>query len=661
MKAETTRGRFREDSKDFKKGNLAMKRIVCLLLVLAMLTVAFASCGKKKGDSATEGATTPAATEAATTPATEPATEAATTPATEPVTDAATEPATEAATTPATDPATEPVTEAATEPATEPATEAATEPVTEPATDAETEPPTTASPEHWETVGATVKALSESNRSFRFEMSEYGNAEKISKNDQFVAGPDSVELEVTPEIQVLVYNRNLAANELLGTSIEYVYWDYEWGSAAGQIDTVVQGNDPEAPDVFINMIFDLGKSTLNGDFKDVWTIPGSFFDFEARGWMKSWMESMSLTGDRAYTLAGDYFLDVLRAMGVVPFNMTMMNDNAAELATAILGEGGELDDEDLTTYFFDLVEDGGWTWELLGKLCAAIWVDSDEDGQNSIGDRLGFLASGRTNYSSSFFVYANTEKLFETYVIEDPEDPRDGKTWIRYAEMGGLGDIFDALKDLFAGRGALAPNNPNEGNTADNPGLSYHWIKFGKGEVLFAGACVLGALEDDAFQTMEDRYSVVPVPKVDAEKDYNTVIHNVGDAGAINVRTNPAKTKAISAYLQYCTEHSAEVREEFLEIVTKYKTTSYDQGTDRMLDLIYENVVNGRDKSIEDIMQTDSTCKPLRWHVLVMANNSFTHGSDDLSSQYESAIEAKQAYLDEKLETWYTLPTASGN
>ena len=560
-----------------------MKRFLCLLLVLAMLTLVFAACGKKDADATTA----PDATTAA-------------------------------------------------EPATEPET-------------------TNRLPE--------IHALSTADRTLRFQLSGWSDAEKTSKNDKFIAGPDAIETGVTPTIEKMVYERNKAANELLRTTVRYDYWtDLGWGSQAGRINTLVQGNAADAPDLFVDMIYDLGLSTMNGVFKDIMSIPGSFFDFDAAGWMGDWMKSVSFTGDRAYTLAGDYFLDILRAMTVVPFNLTMMDANADALAPTILEEGETLgENEELSTYFFDFVDKGNWTWDALGKLSAAIWEDSDSDGQDSIGDRLGFLGAAGTNMASSMYLYSNSEKLFDEREITDRNDPNYGKLWIYYADMGGLGDIFDAVEGLFSGQGTFGPDGSKEGNTASDPGIAYHFIKFGQGEVLFAGACVLGALEDDAFQQMADLYSVVPVPKIHADGEYNTVIHNVGDAGAINVQTTPGKAKAVSAYLQYCTENSGSIRREFLEIVTKYKTTVYNQGTDRMLDLIYDHTINGRDKAIEDIMGTDSTCKPLRWHVLLKTGNQFTHDSSYLAAQYASAVSAKQAYLDEKLATWYTLPKVDPN
>ena len=515
---------------------------------------------------------------------------------------------------------------------------------------------TAATTDRWEVLGPEIAAQYNADaKSFRFEMSAYSNSEKTSKNQKYIKGPDS--LAGTQEtIGQLVYERNSNANRLLGTTVEYIYWDqYGWEKQAPQIKLLVDANQPDAPDLFVNMIFDLGNATLQGCFKDVKSLPGSYFDFSANGWMKDWMESMSLTGDRAYILAGDYFIDVLRAFGVLPFNADLMNENGDNLAEALFGkENGLSEGETMSQRFFDYVEDGKWTWDSLKKLCEAIYVDSDGDGQNSIEDTLGILGDASTGMTTALYLYSSGEPLFETYTKED------GKQWIRYPDgVGALGDIFDAVASVYGGKGALATKADSEKEgTPDNPNTAYHWVKFGQGETLFAGACVLGALEDTAFQQMEALWSVVPIPKVSADKQYNTIIHNVGDAGAMNVNTDPAKAKMLSAYLQFCTEHSAEIKNEFLQITTKYKTTIYNQGTDRMLNLIYANVLNGRDKAIEDLMRLNENCKQKVWHNLMKEGNRLNHTSADLVTGYASARDAKQAHLDTILETWYGLPKA---
>ena len=507
----------------------------------------------------------------------------------------------------------------------------------------------------WEVLGPEVAALDAVDRQFTVEFSQFVAPEKIAKNRQYLQGPDAIEDGVTPTIEQMIYERNLAAKNTFGTEITYIEWDHDkasWGRAAGQIQTLVQGNAADAPDLFVNMIYDLNLVLKTvGAFKDVWSLPGSYFDFSTEGWMTDWMNSMSITGDRAYVLAGDYFLDVLRTIGVLPFNMTMMDANANKLAMPLIGE--ELaEGEELTPLFFDLVEEGKWTWELLGKLCEAIWVDTDGDGADSVRDQLGIIADEYGGVSSSIYIYSCGEELIERKVIEDEADPNCGKEWVYYPkEPGVLNDIFDSVAAVFSGSGSLSTRSSLDGATADNPGLAYHHIKFGQGELLTAGACLLGELEDDSFQQMQDQYSVVPLPKVNTESDYNTFITNTGDAGAINVNTAPNRAKVISAYVQYCTENSADIREEFLEIVTKYKTTTYNQGTDRMLDLIYEHINYGGVKVIEDAVNGN-----YRWHVMMKDGGKFLYTSADLATMYESAIQAKQTALNSLLTTWYSLP-----
>ena len=506
----------------------------------------------------------------------------------------------------------------------------------------------------WEEIASKVEIIREQDRSLRIELSSHGDAEKTSKNDKYVVGPDEIVVGETPLIEQLIYERNKTACDLLHVTIDkYIYWDYAWDKQADPIKTVVQGNAPDAPDLFVNMICALNVATLSAVFKDVWSIPNSFFDFETEGWMTEYMRSLSLIGDRSYVLAGDYFLDILRALGVIPVNITMMDKNAEKLAPAILGENETLGEgEELSAHFFDYVEEGKWTWETLGKLCEAIWVDENGDGQDSITDVLGIVADCYGGLTSEMYIFsASEDDLFVVKTIEDESSEYNGKNWIYYSEDStALGRIFDAVASVYFGKGSLATKVNYEGATPENPGASYHRIKFAEGTMLTAGTVVLGALEDEAFQQMEDIFTVVPIPKVSEDRRYNTTIHTIGDAGAINVNATPRKARVLSAFLQYNCEHSAEIRREFLEIIMKYKTTVYNQGTDRMLDIIYDSVITGRDKMIEDCVGTDYR---FFW---VMMRGKCEVTSAVLASDYPTYINTKQGLLDKILRTWYTLP-----
>ncbi len=525
----------------------------------------------------------------------------------------------------------------------------------EPASSAEatTDAATAATTDKWNVLAPKVKMITEKERNLRFELSNHTTAEKSSKNDVYLKGPDSVVDGKTPKIQQMVYERNKTANDLLGTKIDYTFWDGGMGSLAERMDTVIKGKDPDAPDLFVNMLFELNRELPNSGFKDVRSIPNSFFDFTTEGWLTEWMNNLSFTGDRAYVLGSDYFLDVFRAVPVLPFNMDLMNENSAALAPAIIQDGETLGaGEDLTARFFDLVEQGGWTWDVLGKLCEAIWEDKDGSGSDSIYDQLGIITDefGEGGQCACSFIFSCGEELTVAYPVEDENSDYNGKQWLKYADTSeGLNHIFDAVKSVIDGPGSLSTNYTHAGNTPEAPGIAYHQIKFANGDLLFAGAQLLGALEDEVFQNMVDLYSVVPCPKTDSSKSYNSIIYSTGDAGAINVNVRPVKAKALTAYLQYCTEHSPAIREQFLQIVMKFKVTTYDQGTDRMLDIIYDGILYGRDKTVDDLNSDP------RWHRLMMSEK-FVAGSDYISKQYAAFRTSKQKLLDDVMKTWYTLP-----
>ena len=530
----------------------------------------------------------------------------------------------------------------------------ATEPA---ATDTETEEATTAevTTDKWEAIARKVQVIVEKDRKLKIELSNHTTAEKSSKNDIYLKGPDAVVDGVTPQIQTMVYERNKAAHELLGTSAEYSYLDAGFDSLAEQIDTMVKGKDPDAPDLFVNMIYELNREVLNSGFKDIMSIPDSYFDFNADGWLKAWMENLSFSGDRAYILGSDYFLDVFRAIPVLPFNVTLMDANSERLAPAILGTDETLGaGEELSAYFFDLVDKGGWTWDVLGKICAAIWLDNDGDNADSITDRLGIIADefGEGGQCACSFIYSCGEELTEVYRIEDPTSEYNNLQWVKYADTSaGLNRIFDAVKSVIEGAGTLSTNYTHAGNSPEEPGIAYHQTKFAAGELLFAGAQLLGALEDEVFQQMTDLYSVVPCPKTDASKSYNSIVYSTGDVGAINVNANPRRARALTAYLQYCTENSPAIREQFLQIVMKYKVTTYNQGTDRMLNIIYKSILYGRDKTVDDVAGSSNN----RWHGY-MRKQHFQAGSDYIATQYASCISSKQSALDRIMKKWYTLP-----
>ena len=76
-----------------------------------------------------------------------------------------------------------------------------------------------------------------------------------------------------------------------------------------------------------------------------------------------------------------------------------------------------------------------------------------------------------------------------------------------------------------------------------------------------------------------------------------------------------------------------------------------------MLDLVYDSVINARDKYIEDTAEKTSGRRT--WNF--MKAGAYEYTADDVVTHYAQNYNQKTANLDAVLETWYTLPTAGGN
>ena len=111
-----------------------------------------------------------------------------------------------------------------------------------------------ATTDKWEALAPKVRTIVERDRTLRIECSIFKNATKASKNDIYLKGPDQIMDGVTPLIEQMVYERNRAADELLGTTTEFVFWDLDFGKQAEPIDLAVKGKAADAPDLFVNML-----------------------------------------------------------------------------------------------------------------------------------------------------------------------------------------------------------------------------------------------------------------------------------------------------------------------------------------------------------------------------------------------------------------------
>ena len=535
-------------------------------------------------------------------------------------------------------------------------------------TPAETTPaPTTPDPALtlWESIGTDVKAMDESLRTFKFQMSSLVEGAYKMKCDELMAGPDKLE-DAKSTIDQLVFERNDAAKKALGiVDINYVYTNEAWSKQAAVIKA--QTDDAQnagAADMFVYDMYDMVISCFNSSFRELSTIEGSYFDWEKDCWYYNIMSDMSFDRQKIYVMASDYFSEIYRNYLVLPFNMTMVDSSVAELGGILLPAGETLrEGEYLSDYLFQMVQDGKWTWDVLTKICEAMFIDNDGNGSENSGDRNGIWMDTYGGNMASASLYSTKIQCLSDGVGA-AGTALEGKLVPTYPATGDeINKVFVAIGKLMSAKGTYAFTSKNYDASSF----------FARKLTLTPGLARLGELEAENYINMEDTFSVVPIPLLveGTVADYNTCIHNTACLGAFNI--NSTKYLAMSAYIQHCSENSDEIKDEYLQVIMKFKTTDFNLGTSDMLDLIYGNIQSVREMILDNVLRgrknatifTPEGLGDVRWHGLIkgssykMAIDSVNGGA--FLDKYATNLEAKQRGMNELMIEWYNLPLAPVN
>ena len=508
----------------------------------------------------------------------------------------------------------------------------------------------------WEDAASEVKAMDASLRNVIISMSD--NSLAVVKNEEYVEGPAT--RENASNIEGYIYDRNQDAYAKLGMTVRYKYTPEGWGAAYGNIVAACKAQQTaDSPDMYVDLMYDMVGAAIGGAFREVTTIPGSYLNFETQGWFSSIMDDVSLDGERKYLLATDYYLDIVRNMLVMPFNLSLLDGSTgdADLVAAITGKDTWSDTNEagkrqyLSDYLFQIVRDGKWTYDRLTEICEAIFIEQDGVPEDSKGDRNGLLLDAGGGIMSSAFLYST-----DVECLIDGKDA-NGKLTLTYPTTGDkINEVFKATDKLIKADGTFIM--PGSSTAEANAQIR---AAFSSGKAFAIGAEMLGSFESDEYAGMNDVFSVLPIPLLEegSVDDHNTPIHNCAALGAINIRS--AKYLPLTAFVQYVTEHelTQSVREEYLRVIMKFDLVEYNAGTDEMLEIVYAHTKSCREMIIDNLVyqqkrgEITGVVDP-RWHGILKVNQ-FTEG--EFLSNYESVRTAKQAALNTLLATWRTLPT----
>ena len=491
-----------------------------------------------------------------------------------------------------------------------------------------------------------------------FQMTDCSNNEELSSGcKRYLAGED----HKGQDIDDLIAERNDDAYEYTRVVVRYAYYpdvaaEYGWSMNINRIYQDVTGKADDKPDMYCNFVADLVSASLKGSFANLYSkVRGTgdqkgvnFLDIDAEGYMGDLMSSLTLSLDKIYVIASDYFLDLIRAFFVVPVNRYLYDSIANEMIADLNGDG-KRDIND----FFDEIENGDWTYERMAQYCGKVYQNtSNASSGMDVGDTLGFaLTSNPLNgagliYTSSVTIihkeWNGSKGDYDYYYPEENQD---------------FYNFADAVNTLFSSDGVYYIPN---GEVTEPTPLQQVRKQFSTNKLLFGGIIMLGSLEYSQYQSMKEGdnggFGVAPVPVYKDGDAYLTQIHAMGRAGAISHATT--KFAQCSAFVQYQSTHSTDILNEYYWFNLAYDVVDGLDGNVEMLTYIRENVRTSFDKCFEDAIgfffeSTQIGSVRNRWHIML---TEAQYKLTDLREKYTNLYPTKKQNLDKLINEYNVLP-----
>ena len=524
-----------------------------------------------------------------------------------------------------------------------------------------------------------------------FQMTENSNYMELpSTCRRYLAGDlEGFEDDVST-IDSWISDRNEAALEHANVTLTYEYLPdipmYGWGQNVNIISEEVLSKEPGRPDMYCNFVYDMVAVSLKGAFANLLSttmynddheLAGAehnYFEFadpgyvdNGSGYMYDYMTSLTLSKDKMYCLASDYFIDMVRAFFVIPVNIALLETLEADMESDGLynSDRAMTFDEygyEKTNYtiedFYELVYDKQWNYDTLANFAAAITTNEDEE-QIDLRDTVGFALSSSTSMGACAMLYSTS-----ITIIDREFDPIKGDFTYSYpgfyqSDAGNflpttgihdeLNSFCDNLSNLFKQYGVISVSS---NQTLDYGATDLIAIRnrFASNNVLFGGVVCLGSLEYGEYKAMNDRggtgYGIAPIPLYRASykengvtktDKYNIQIHNIARIGAISYTTE--KFAQCTAYLNYQSTHSTDILNEYYDYKLTYDVIGSRRGNSEMLKFIRENVGSAFDKTFEDALgkffsATDEMAMSDQWHTKIK-NAEFRFNSFDMIMEYQ--------------------------
>ena len=399
------------------------------------------------------------------------------------------------------------------------------------------------------------------------------------------------------------------------------------------------------------------------------------------GYMMDYMRSLTLSKFKMYCISSDYFTDMVRAFLVVPVNIGLLETLQTSTDADKTYLADRTPDNGKSNYtiedFYQLVNDKEWNYSTLAGFSSAIFQEGSEgDEQADLRDTVGFALGTGSGLPASGMLYTTSitiiDRVYDVnkgdytysypYMVQNTST--DGTVSFIRDDKGTHDELIafcNNLTALFNSQGVIAVS-PKADHTFGygDTDLKAIRARFASNNVLFGGVICLGSLEYDEYKEMNGQggsgYGIVPVPlyrtnyvdeatgevKVD---DYLTQIHNIGRIGAISYTTE--KFAQCSAYLNYQSTNSTEILNEYYDYKLQYDVVGTGvKGNVEMLKYIRSNVRSSFDKAFEDALgkyysATDEDSMNQQWHTMIKNSSYGKDGTLNMSVHYDELTPTK--------------------
>lgn len=532
--------------------------------------------------------------------------------------------------------------------------------------------PDEGSPYSWDTTSLTV------------QMTHTSNKQQLPSGClRYLAGEDT---DATEQIDDMIAERNAAAASYANVKVTYLYYpdttEYAWAQNVERIYDTVMSKDKNAPDIYVNMVYDMVAASLKGAFANLYSTSrgtgdlrgANYFSFndpsydedtDNRGYMYDLMTTFTLSKFKMYLLASDYCIDIVRGFLVVPVNVKLMNSVVGEVLGDYNKDGvSNLDD------FYDMVKNGEWSYAMMAEFADAIYMVGGESTSGTMltDERVGFAVSrdsglpavGLLYTSSVIIIHRDWDETREDYKYYYPETNED------------LEAFCASLKMLFETTGVMSLSDSEYTSIGQTSGIAVR-NRFAQNHLLFGGVIAVGSLEYDVYQDMKDGvgvsekdletqnygFGVAPVPIYKTGDGERYLTQTDGGCGKpLGIAATTTKFAQCTAWLDYQSTHSTDILNEYYDYKLQYDVAGGTPGNVYILQYIRRNVRTAFDFTFEEAIgnffgEVDGQARYNEWHQLIRASG---YRMTNIAEKYSGLYPSKAKYLSSLVDEYDKLP-----